>query len=1303
MGFLAMPGFVLASENNYQTFSEIETKKILENSIKHVYTNWQDYQASGDFDATKKTVLSFIKTCMQFDLWNYLFGDLPAETAVTLSKEAINLAQILNSENPVGGIIGLMESQTVKQAVKTATDYLFQKEMKVAFGAMRVQYNTGKAKVDTELQYIMVYKPQDDKSGELIIRIYSPQEIEPPVSHGSVGMSIGFLNDMPAGQKIPPFIAEIRGKVKATGFLFDRDWIESPAITLSFPKKVPDFNLKPKSWWNKYVDEPLSKTLSSFTDVINLFLPAKSQVSDYIAYNDEEESPNTGKINNEISKIAESQPSQTNQANPVNSQPENKTIQKTSSSKDSKAKKQTKTNSQVLENPKNISTDYSNLSDEERRAALIKILEEYRKRLFPETESNSEPNNNQNQEPTNNQNQEAVVLDKSACLINNLFSPKQNKVIINEVAWMGTTESASDEWIELKNISSQKINLAGWSLVNASKKIDIVFSSEDNIASAKFFLMERADDNSVPEKSADLIYSGALANTNEALYLFDANCELQDIIKAEPKWPAGDSETKRTMERGLSSLVWYTYGGGEDDIMGTPKAENSNTNWLKPVPSGGGSAGGSSSSNNNSNNTPETIVYCSQNNLGAPTHSPVVINEVAWMGTNESASDEWIELKNISSESVNLNKWQLLDKDSQIKISFANTDLIEPGGFYLLERTDDNSVPNVSANKIYSGSLGDTDESLRLFNSSCVLIDEAAATSDWPAGDKTAKKTMERDSNLAGWHTYLEIVADSDSGLMGTPKKENTQSAVNNQPEENQEENEEQLDDFSTIAITDLFASAKEGIKNSIILSWAAVPEAVDYEIYYSIGNSIDVNNLHNITDYESITLGVPGENNKIQVELSDLYWNSHYYFAVKAKNEQGVYSALSNVVEFQIGTASHQRAFIYGDFGHSGKITENGATNGDANSEVFIAGLNESDSDEYLYSPPVINENGDIIFKGRIDGKSGIYCFNKDGAQKWFFEIAIGMAPSILSADGTIYGIDNGFLYALAPNGKLKWKDGLSRFYNEFPALSPDGFLYILTDINSSPNLVKVTDNKDNTITKQNIYDISASLGGESIVDSSEIIFDNQGNLYFGAHDTLFGFNSAGQKILEKKIEVAFADDYQKSGNESTFIKELSLSGEILLFNAMGGYCQLDGGCRNRLYAFNKNNFEAPLWVKTIGNLLGASSAEAYYKERVPTWTATVVILHALGLEDGAEKWNKSSGGASDISAITIDNENRIYLSHGSMAYGFIPSQIVDGSWESGQVFSSYNMYNGNVYPPSIGLGAMYFQYGSKIYKIAY
>jgi len=148
--------------------------------------------------------------------------------------------------------------------------------------------------------------------------------------------------------------------------------------------------------------------------------------------------------------------------------------------------------------------------------------------------------------------------------------PLRNRVIINEIAWMGSKNSASDEWIELKNISKLPVNLAGWQILDNDKQIKIIFTDKDSIGANKFYLLERTDDNSVPQKTANFIYTGTLGNSYETLYLFDNECKLEDEVSANPYWPAGSNSSKKTMER-KTDLTWQT----SLSSGGTPKSENS--------------------------------------------------------------------------------------------------------------------------------------------------------------------------------------------------------------------------------------------------------------------------------------------------------------------------------------------------------------------------------------------------------------------------------------------------------------------------------------------------------------------------------------------------------------------------------------------------------------------------------------------------------------------------------------------------------------------------------------------------------
>jgi hypothetical protein len=170
----------------------------------------------------------------------------------------------------------------------------------------------------------------------------------------------------------------------------------------------------------------------------------------------------------------------------------------------------------------------------------------------------------------------------------------------------------------------------------------------------------------------------------------------------------------------------------------------------------------------------QDVQICSFNTTKTATHQNLIINEVAWMGSQRSANDEWIELKNISNSEFDISGWQILDKGEQIKITIPAGTKISAGGFLLMERTDDNSVPGVGADIIYTGALSNSAEGLRLFDNQCNLVDDVLAGGEWPAGDVATKKTMERQADLT-WSTYNGAGQGSgDLLILGTPKKENS-------------------------------------------------------------------------------------------------------------------------------------------------------------------------------------------------------------------------------------------------------------------------------------------------------------------------------------------------------------------------------------------------------------------------------------------------------------------------------------------------------------------------------------------------
>jgi len=179
------------------------------------------------------------------------------------------------------------------------------------------------------------------------------------------------------------------------------------------------------------------------------------------------------------------------------------------------------------------------------------------------------------------------------------------QVVINEIAWGGTAASASDEWIELKNVSDEVIDLSGWTLRVDGSVIQLgevadstVEVRRTSIEPGGYFLLERTDDTTVSDIEADILYTGGLSNGGEDLFLVDADgATVDEVLAAETGWPAGaggdgEGTAYRTMERLFPTYNGQDWAGNKAELgsngldaegaglSGTPRAENS---WAETV------------------------------------------------------------------------------------------------------------------------------------------------------------------------------------------------------------------------------------------------------------------------------------------------------------------------------------------------------------------------------------------------------------------------------------------------------------------------------------------------------------------------------------------------------------------------------------------------------------------------------------------------------------------------------------------------------------------------------------------------
>jgi len=450
-------------------------------------------------------------------------------------------------------------------------------------------------------------------------------------------------------------------------------------------------------------------------------------------------------------------------------------------------------------------------------------------------------------------------------------------IVINEIAWMGTETSSSDEWIELRNLTGSEISLEGWTLVAQDSTPTInLFGS---IPANGYFLLERADDDSVPNITADLIYGTnyykwALNNSGEVLELRDGDGNLIDSIDASAGWPSGDNDTKQTMERDSSGSRQTSESAG-----GTPGAQNSSGLGEQPpaaVCGDGNIDTGEVCDDGNTVDGDGCSVACTVEQAEdgddegdgedednpqeegdgiatSPQATPEVPRNDTWklgdVVINEFVSDptdgevEWIELYNTTGKEINLEDWTV-EEGSEAKTNLEG--IIGPSGedkFFVIAKP--------------KGNLNNKGDIIILRNSVGALIDQVAY-GNWDDGDINNNAPAAADPNsiarkFDGQNSYNNL---NDFGVSATPTK-NKSNIITIESEEAEEElsaEEKANYDYSdNIIISEIFPNPEgsdsenefielynKGERNVDLTGWLLGDESKKRYRFKAVGNSND-------------------------------------------------------------------------------------------------------------------------------------------------------------------------------------------------------------------------------------------------------------------------------------------------------------------------------------------------------------------------------------------------------------------------------------------------------------------------------
>ena len=174
--------------------------------------------------------------------------------------------------------------------------------------------------------------------------------------------------------------------------------------------------------------------------------------------------------------------------------------------------------------------------------------------------------------------------------------------------------------------------------------------------------------------------------------------------------------------------------------------------------------------------------------------APLVLNEIAWMGTPASPSDQWIELYNRSSHAIDLSQVTLTSSDGANNTPLSGT--LAAGSYYLIEKSE--TTTSIASDLLVPAlTLSSAPVQLSLLYTAGGLatstIDEtpiaSACGSSWCAGTNDSDmRSMERTkTNVAGtlasnWNANNKIIKNGTDSVAGslnaTPKSLNS-STIN--------------------------------------------------------------------------------------------------------------------------------------------------------------------------------------------------------------------------------------------------------------------------------------------------------------------------------------------------------------------------------------------------------------------------------------------------------------------------------------------------------------------------------------------
>jgi hypothetical protein len=175
-----------------------------------------------------------------------------------------------------------------------------------------------------------------------------------------------------------------------------------------------------------------------------------------------------------------------------------------------------------------------------------------------------------------------------------------------------------------------------------------------------------------------------------------------------------------------------------------------------------------------------------------------------------------------------------------------------------------------------------------------------------------------------------------------------------------------------------------------------------------------------------------------------------------------------------------------------------------------------------YILQRPAVGTDGTVVIH---DSSGNVYALRPDGGLKWIFTTRVFAAgPPSIGLDGTVYVADSSTITAIKPNGSLKWtftEPPGGQGVIAGPTVGPDGNIYAVTDIGglgalalSPAGQLLWSNTGDPVMAEQGQLGVEMSFGPShpgGAVDQFYVTFDDFGS---SERDHMYAFRLTGEQV---------------------------------------------------------------------------------------------------------------------------------------------------------------------------------------------